>query len=145
MTDPDAQADTAAQSAPPPEINKRVAQYIALRDLIKREEDEFAKKMKEKKDLLLRLNAALLEHFNTVGGDSITIRGVGTVYRTTKDSTSIADGDEFKRWIIGGSLWEMVDWKANTPSVREYMEKTGNPPPGVNFRSVAAVGVRRAS
>lgn len=141
----DTQAENPEQSAPVPEINKRVTQYIKLRDIIKKEDDDHEAKMKDKKQLLLRLNAAILEHFNTHGGDSITIRGVGTAYKTTKDSASIADGEEFKRWVIGGSLWEMTDWKANTTAVRDYIEKNGAPPPGVNFRSVATVGVRRAS
>lgn len=128
-----------------PEINKRVAQYIALRDLIKKEDDAHAEKMKVKKDLLLQLNGVILDHFNKHGGDSVTIRGVGTAYKTTKDSASIADGEEFKRWVIGGNLWEMADWKASTTATREYIEKNGTPPPGVNFRSVAVVGVRRAT
>lgn len=134
-----------APAAPVPEIEKRVAQYIKLRDIIKAEDAAHEERMKEKKTLLLRLNTTILDHFNTHGGDSVTIRGVGTAYKTTKDSASIADGEEFKRWVIGGSLWEMADWKANVPSIREYIEKNGAPPPGVNFRSVATVGVRRAS
>lgn len=136
----------ASQGAPAsePVINKRVAQYIALRDKIKELDAAHDEKMKPLKELLLKLNGALLEHFTMHGGDSISVRGVGTAYKTTKDSASIADGEEFKRWIIGGTLWEMVDWKANTSQVREYIEKHGNPPPGVNFRSVAVVGVRRS-
>jgi hypothetical protein len=128
-----------------PVINKRVEQYIALRDKIREIKARHEEELKPLNDLLMRLNGAILDHLNTHGGDSITVRGVGTAYRTTKDSASIADGDEFKRWIIGGNLWEMVDWRANSAQVREYIEKNGSPPPGVNFRSVAVVGVRRAS
>lgn len=135
----------AGSGEPQPEINKRVMQYIKLRDLIKKEDDDHAERMKQKKTLLVALNNAILEHFNTHGGDSVTIRGVGTAYKTTKDSATIADGEEFKRWVIGGGLWEMADWRASVTGTREYIEKNNAPPPGVNFRSTVVVGVRRAS
>lgn len=129
----------------PSVLEKRVGQYIALRDKIAQIKEEQEKALKPYTDALLKLNTVLLEHLITTGVDSVTVRGVGTVYKNTKDSATVADGAEFRRFIIGGELWDLIDWRANTPSVKAYMEENdGTPPPGLNFRRSVAVGVRRA-
>jgi len=129
----------------PSEIEKRVGQYIALRDKIAKIKEEQEAVLKPYTDTLLKLNNILLEQLTVAGVDSVTVRGVGTVFKNTKDSATVADGAEFRRFIIGGELWELIDWRANTPSVRAYMEEhDGTPPPGLNFRRSVVVGVRRA-
>ena len=129
---------------PVPVINKRLSQFIALRDKIEAENKAHDERMKPLKEMLLTLHNVLLEHLNTTGGDSVSVRGVGTFYRTTKASASIADGDEFRRWVIGGEKWDMIDWKANGPKVADYLTEHNALPPGINFKRVATVGVRRA-
>lgn len=126
-----------------PVIHKRIAQYIALRDMIAAIKKKHEEELKPYTDALLRLNGVLLEHLNENGGDSVSVRGVGTVYRNTKRSASIADGSEFRRFIIGGELWDLVDWKANAPQIAEYIKKEKTVPPGINMSSVVTVGVRR--
>jgi hypothetical protein len=51
----------------------------------------------------------------------------------------------FRRFVIDQENWEMIDWRANAPSVATYIEDNGDVPPGVNFRQVAVVGVRRGN
>jgi hypothetical protein len=124
-------------------INTRIEQFIKLRDLIKKENDEHAERMKAKTDLLKQLNNVILEHLNTAGVDSVAVRGVGTAYRNLKKSASIADGEEFKRFVIGTQAWDMLDWKANATQVADYVAVNNTAPPGVNFSTVVVVGVRR--
>jgi hypothetical protein len=131
-------------AADEPVIHKRIAQFIRLRDKIAEIKKKHDEELKPYTEALLKLNSTLLEHLNENGGDSVTVRGVGTVYRSTKRSASIADGGEFRRFIIGGELWELVDWKANAPQIAEFIEKNKTVPPGVNLNSVVTIGVRRS-
>ncbi len=135
-------------AAPPaesvPVVHKRLEQFIKLRDKIEAENKAHEERVKPLKEMLVTLHNVLLEHLNTTGGDSVAVRGVGTFYRSTKATASIADGDEFRRWIIGGEKWDMIDWKANAPKVAEYLTEHNALPPGINFKRVTTVGVRRA-
>lgn len=117
--------------------------YIQLRDKIaevkKRQADELAPLA----EALEKLNGILLDHLNTVGVDSAR-SSAGTVYKTTKNSASIADGDAFRRYVIGSEAWELLDWKANAARVQEFIAENEAPPPGINFTQTFVVGVRRA-
>lgn len=138
-------ATPAASAAPPASIEDRVAQYITVRNKIaeikKRHEDELAPFNKA----LVMLNGDLLDKLQKAGVDSTTIRGVGTVYKTVKDSASIADPAAFKLFVIQKQHWELADWRANAPAVKAFLAENQAYPPGVNFRSVAVVGVRKAN
>lgn len=127
----------------PPDIAKRVAQYVKMRDHIKSLDDAHKEQMKPFRETLERLSGALLGHLNEVGADSVATPA-GTVYRTTKNAASIADMSAFWTYCVTqGCIEDMVDRKANVTAVAEYVEATGNPPPGVNFTSMNVVGVRR--
>lgn len=130
--------------APPSiDIAKRVDQYIRLRDKIK----EIQKRQKEELtpylDALDRLNTMLVDHLTTVGSDSATVNGVGTVYKNPRKSATIADGSEFKRHVIGAGAWDLADWKANAIAVEAFINEHGEPPPGVNYNVTIVAGVRR--
>lgn len=132
-------------TAPAPQINieHRIEQYIQLRDIIKKLDDEHKAKMKPYRETLETLNGVMLDHLNTIGGDSVKASS-GTVYRTTKKSASIEDGDAFMRHVIGSEAWELLDRKANASAVEAFVEENGVLPPGVKWSSTQVVGVRRA-
>ena len=125
------------------DIEKRVGQYIQLRDLIKREDDAHKERMKSKRELLEQLNGVLLDLVNQAGGESVRT-AVGTVYRTEKKSASIADGDAFMRFVIGNEQWDLLDRKANVTAVADFIAENDTPPPGINFNTAYVVGVRRS-
>ena len=128
------------------EIAKRVEQFIKLRDKIAEVKKEQEAVLKPYTDTLLKLNTMLLELVAAAGVDSVKINGVGTVFKTVKDSATVADGAEFRRFVIGNEMWDMIDWRANAPGVRAYMEENeGGVPPGINFRRNASINVRRAT
>jgi len=63
---------------PTVDISKRVDQYVRLRDLIKTKEDEHKAAMKPYKEMLDKLNSVLLDHLNTINGESVrTDTGTG--------------------------------------------------------------------
>ena len=135
-----------AAQAQPSEIAKRVEQFIKLRDKIAEIKKEQEAVLKPYTETLLKLNTLLLELVAAAGVDSVKINGVGTVFKTVKDSATVADGAEFRRFVIGSEAWDIIDWRANAPGVRAYMEENeGAVPPGINFRRNASINVRRAS
>jgi hypothetical protein len=70
------------------------------------------------------------------------VKGVGTVFKKTSESASIADKDAFRRHVIGSQDYDLVDMKANVPAVRKHIATVGEAPPGINFSSFASLGVR---
>lgn len=127
----------------PLDLNKRVDQYVRLRDKIKELDDAHKEQMAPYRETLEKLNSALLAHLNTIGGDSVRTES-GTVYKTEKKSASLADKSAFWSHVQSGQDWELLDWKANAAAVARYVEEHGTLPPGVNFTVTHVVGVRRS-
>jgi hypothetical protein len=127
----------------PFDTNKRVEQYIQLRDLIKAKDDAHKLAMAPYRETLEQLNSALLAHLNQIGGDSVRTEN-GTVYKTEKKSATLADKSAFWAHVVVNGEWELLDWKANPAAVAEFVEKHNTLPPGVNFNVTHVVGVRRS-
>lgn len=127
----------------PQNIDELVSQYVRLRDKIKEVEDAHKAKLKDAKEHLEHLNNTLLERLNQLGGESVKTAH-GTVYRTTRRSASITDGDTFRQFVINNEAFDLVDWRANANAVDDFIKEQQTPPPGVNFSTAFTVGVRRA-
>jgi hypothetical protein len=123
-------------------INKRVAQYVKLRDHIKELDDAHKEKMKPYRQMLEELNASLLNHLNSIGAEAVCT-DAGTVYSTAKKSASIADGDVFMKYVIEHQAWDLLDRKANVSAVADHIEEFHAAPPGVNYSVTYVAGVRR--
>lgn len=126
----------------PANIEELVRQYIALRDKIKEAEDAHKSKLKDAKEHLEKLNNNLLDRLNELGGESVKTAS-GTVYRSTKRSATIKDGDVFRRFVIENECFDLVDWKANANAVDDFIHDQKAPPPGVDFSTTFTVNVRR--
>lgn len=124
------------------DINKRVDQYIRLRDQIKQKDDAHKDAMAPYREALEKLNGMLLSYLETVGTESAkTISG--TVYKTTKKSASLEDADQFMRHVIGTENWDLLERKASQKAVEEFLNENGVLPPGVKFSQSVVVGVRK--
>lgn len=126
----------------PTKIDTRIAQFVALRDKIKEMDKAHKEKMGPARETLDTLSGLLLDHLKSIGGDSVSTPH-GTVYRTVKNSATLADGEAFWSYVVDNEAWDMVDKKANVVAVADYIEEHNAPPPGVNYTSMFTVGVRR--
>lgn len=124
------------------DIETRVAQYVKLRDAIKAKEAAFKEQIRPFKETLEALNSVLLNHLNTIGGNSVNT-DAGTVYKTEKTSASLSDPAAFMRYVIDNEEYDLMDRKANVTAVTAYIEEHGAPPPGVKYNSMFVAGVRR--
>lgn len=125
------------------DIKERVAQYIAIRDKIKAEDEAHKEKMKPMKEALEQLGGVLAQFMTETGSDGIKTEA-GTCYITTRWSASLADADAFMRFVQETGNFDLLDRKANATAVRDYVEEHTTLPPGVNLSSIQQVGVRRS-
>jgi hypothetical protein len=128
-----------------PDLNAEqlIGQYIKLRDRIKEAEAAEKEKMKPAKLYLQALNDRLLDNLNKAGGDGIKT-AMGTAYRTERATATISDPSAFRDFVIANGEFDMLDWKANAPAVKDYIGEIGAEPPGVKLTTAYTVGVRRA-
>lgn len=126
----------------PTDVNVRIKQYVALRDKIKALDEAHKVKMAPFREMLEAIGGLLLDHLKNIAADSVSTPS-GTVYQTVKNSASIADGKAFWDYVEKNKSWDLIDRKANVSAVQDFIEKYSTPPPGINFTSMLAVGVRR--
>lgn len=119
-----------------------IGQYVKLRDRIKEAEAAEKEKMAPAKLYLQALNDRLLDYLNKAGGNGIQT-AMGTAYRTERNTASISDPAAFRDFVIANEMFDMLDWKANAPAVKDYIGEFDAEPPGVKITTAYTVGVRR--
>jgi len=129
---------------PAVDISKRIEQYLMVREKIRQTEARHDEELQPMKQIKEMLEGALMTHLLATGVDSIAARGIGTAYKTTKKSASLADAAAFRRYVIGSEAWDLIDWKANVSAVEVFLTEQQQLPPGVNFSQREVVGVRKA-
>lgn len=144
MSDTNAAPESAAPANDAqPALAVRVQQLFALRAKIKEVKDAQKAALAPFLEAEEKLEAVLTAALQQSGGTSFAVRGTGTIYLGTETSATVADGDEFKRHVIGEQAWGLVDWRANKTGVKEFIQAHGGAvPPGVNYTSRIRLGVR---
>lgn len=117
--------------------------YIKLRAKKEAATAEFKKSLETTNQVMDALEGVLLTKLQELGVDSLTAKGIGTVYRNTSHSATVKDRAAFRAWVEANDQWEAVDLRANKVAVRELLE-AGKEVPGVQFTSVNTVGIRSA-
>jgi len=124
------------------DMNKRTAQYVQVRDALKRLAEEYDAKKKPLQDLLDRLEGKISSFLDANGVDSIKTES-GTAYRSTRYSASLADPDAFMRYVVDNQQFDLLDRRANVTAVKAFVKKNNALPPGVNMSATQTLGVRR--
>jgi hypothetical protein len=120
--------------------------YIALRDRRAKRKAAYESDDAEDKRKQDKIDAEFLARFNARGIDTVSVRGIGTAYRTTRTSCPVADNDAFFSWVAGDFDERRVflEARANKTAVKQYIEEHGDLPPGVNWSATQAVNFNRA-
>jgi hypothetical protein len=125
-----------------PKVEKLIANYILIRDKIKEIGERHSKELEEYVAVQNSLTGVLQEFMETSGCDSIKTKK-GTCYSSTRYTASLADPKAFMDFVIANSNFDMLDRRANTTAVKEYVKEHNQLPPGVNMSAIKTVGVRR--
>lgn len=127
---------------PPVDMNHRVGQYVQLRDLKAEITERHKEELKPITELMEALEGLMQQGLQAVNAESLRTDN-GTVTASMKMAASVADMDTFWAHVVTSGNFDLLDKKANLTAVKDYVEKHGVPPPGVNFSTFNKVGVRR--
>ena len=123
-------------------LDEIVGRYVALRD----KKEEIAKRQKAElkpyNDALDKIEAAMLEYFNRSGSESCKT-AAGTAFTSTRTSATVADREAFFGWVLEHDALDMLESRCAKLAVEQYLESTGELPPGINRRVEKIVCVHR--
>lgn len=121
-----------------------VEKYLALKAKVASMSEAFDAQVKPYKDGMATIENALLALLNERGADNTKTEN-GTAYKSTLLNVKVIDQAAFLKFCTeqGGSA-EMMDIKALKDPVKDWIEETGNPPPGVETSQFVRVNVRRS-
>jgi len=128
----------------PSDVNALVDMFVKTRDRIKAANDAHKERVRPANELLDKLEAALLTKMHALKVNSMK-SDAGTVYLSERASATLVDASVFRSFVIDGKHYDLADWRANAPAVRDFIDKNKSTPPGVNFTTALTVGVRRAN
>lgn len=131
----------AAEVAP---VEKRVAQYIQIRDAIAKIKEKHEAELKPLNDLQNALTGWLQDFMDQSGTESVRTKA-GTCYASARYTASLPDPEIFMKFVRETNNFDLLDRKANSTAVRDYVKEHGTLPPGVNLSAIKTVGVRRSA
>ena len=126
------------------DMEKRTKQYIDVRDALKKLDERQKAERKPLLEIQERL-AGIIRTFMDANKLENLRTQHGTCYTSTRYTASLADPDAFMKFVIANNAFEMMDRRANSTAVREYVEEHKQLPPGVNLTALQTVGVKRPS
>lgn len=125
-------------------VDRLVATYIKVRD----KKDQATKELKdveaEYNGKLDILKAALLEHCQRLGVESVRTES-GTFYRTVKKRFWTSDWESMGKFILEHEATDLLEKRIHQGNIKTFLEE--NPdllPPGLNVDSEYTVNIRRA-
>jgi hypothetical protein len=126
-------------------LSDAVSLYIRLRDQKAQMKAEYEAAVAPVIERMEKLEAKLLEIFNTTGMDSVKTE-FGTAYATTRTSATVADRNAFMEFVKAHEEWALLDVRASKAAVEQFRAANDNElPPGVNLREERVVNVRRSA
>ena len=124
-------------------IEKSIDYYIRLRDRKAEVEAKHREELAPIKSAMSELENKMLAYMNETGTTSVSAKGVGTSYQTTRVNATVADRDAFMKYCEENDAWELADIRAGKTAIRAMLEDTGELPPGINWSESIGVNFKR--
>ena len=121
---------------------KLTSQYLQLRQTIRDVDAMHAERTAPLREKLDELGLKLLDQLNKSGVDSMS-NTAGTVYKKTKSTATVKDGEALIDFIIEEGYIDLLERRANVTAVKEYLEEKQELPPGVELSEIVVIGVRK--
>lgn len=149
-----------AEPAPAFDLEKRVGQYVALRDKIAEIKKRHTAELAPYHRGMEVLNDMLLQHLLSTNSQNAKAKS-GTAFKQERVSVTISDAQVFREYVIENEAWDLIDWRANKVSVSEAVDEynkdvaeavmhnqpppnSGGLPPGLKFTREYVAGVQRS-
>lgn len=117
--------------------------FIALRDRRAQRKAAYDEDDAGDKDKQNKIEIEFLRRFQDRGIDNVSARDVGTAYKSTRASATVADWDAVLDFVQENEAWEMLERRVNKTAVEQYKSVEGDLPPGVNWSETQVVNFRR--
>lgn len=117
--------------------------FIALRDRRAQRKAAFNEDDAGDKDKQNKIEIEFLRRFQSRGIDNVSARDVGTAYKSTRASATVADWDAVLGFVQENGAWEMLERRVNKTAVEQFKSVEGDLPPGVNWSETQVVNFRR--
>ena len=124
------------------DLDKRVEQYISLRDALRTFDERKAAERKNITDCMAVLEGKMEAAMKALNVEALKTKH-GTCYKSVRYTATLADPGAFMDYVITNSKWELLDRRANSTAVKGFVEKNNALPPGCNLNALESVGVRR--
>jgi hypothetical protein len=118
------------------------AAYVALRDQRTALKREYEANDAVLKDKMEKLEIWLMNTLRSIGADSLKTES-GTAYISTRDRASCADWGTFWKYLAENGRLDMLEKRVSTGPVVEFLNETGELPPGVSINREQTIVVRR--
>lgn len=124
------------------DVEKMVSAYIQMRDLKEKREDAHKTAMKPLKEAMEALEGQIQGLLLDANVDSMKT-AVGTAYLSTLGSATVKDWTQTLAFIVEQQDWSMLEARVSKTAIQDYIAEHGEAPPGVEYRSIQQVRVRR--
>jgi hypothetical protein len=124
------------------DMEKRTAQYVQVRDMLKALDEEHNKKRKELTAILESLSGIIQKFMDDHSLENLST-GAGTCYKSVRHTASLADPAAFMDYVITNNAFDLLDRRANSTAVQAFVKEHNVLPPGCNLSQIQSLGVRR--
>jgi hypothetical protein len=125
------------------DIEKRVNQFVALRDLKDGIKARHKEELREVEAMLAQIEGIISSFMRDNKLENLRTKA-GTCYTSTRFSAPLADPDLFMKYVIENKAFDLLDRRANVSAVKDFVEAHKTLPPGCNLNGVETLGVQRA-
>jgi hypothetical protein len=126
------------------DLSRIIKAHINIRDARSNLKRDYEASDKDLKDAQAKLEAALLDHLNRHGMESVRTEH-GTFYAQEEMTPSASDWNAVYQWIQEHDAWDLLEKRLKKTFIKEYAEAhNGGLPPGVSVFREKVVRVRRA-
>jgi len=117
--------------------------FIALRDRRAARKADFQADDLDDRTKQDKIEVEFLRRFNERGIDNVSARDVGTAYKSTRSSATVADWDNFLGHVQENDAWELLERRVNKTAVEQFKAVNSDLPPGVNWSETQVINFRR--
>jgi hypothetical protein len=126
-----------------PTIGALVEKHNELLAYVEAEQAAFDERIKPYTDALATIKGAALAHLQEQGQQNAKTE-FGTAYQSTIMSVKVDNPAIFLDFIREQGLWTMLQVGALKEPVREFLDTTSRPPPGLKVDFITKCNIRRS-
>lgn len=123
-------------------LDKIVKAYIAIREARDRLRAEFKEQEEKLNEQLAVLEQTMRAELDKLGVESVRTE-FGTAFVTYKDFVSVENWDAVLDFVLRNQAYHFLTRSVVKSAVKEFLETSGEVPPGVRYERIREVQVRK--